>query len=166
MPVGTKGTIKGLTPLEMKELDCHILLGNTYHLGSHPTGNMMESFGGLHKYMNWDRNILTDSGGFQMVSLSKLCEISEKGVEFENPDDGKKMFLRPEDSIGIQQQIGADIIMALDDVVKTTTKGERMEEACDRTLRWYCRRKEKGREMSFMVGSERGNRKKEEEGSK
>jgi tRNA-guanine family transglycosylase len=136
MPVGTKGTIKGLTPFEMHQLDCKILLGNTYHLASHPSGEFLQNFGGLHKFMNWDGNILTDSGGFQMVSLAKLCEVSENGVEFENPDDGKRMFMRPEDSIGIQQQIGADIMMALDDVVKTTTEGERMGEACDRTLRW------------------------------
>lgn len=142
MPVGTKGTIKGLTSEEMDSLDCKILLGNTYHLAYQPGGDQMEKFGGLHQFMNWKHNILTDSGGFQMVSLSKLCEISEQGVEFESPVDKSKMFLRPEDSIKIQNQIGADIIMALDDVVKTTTVGPRMEEACDRTLRWIDRCKE------------------------
>lgn len=136
MPVGTKGCIKGLTSREMELLDCRILLGNTYHLAYQPGGDKMESFGGLHEFMNWKNNILTDSGGFQMVSLSKLCEITEEGVEFESPFDKSKMFLRPEDSMHVQNQIGADIMMALDDVVKTTTQGARMEEACDRTLRY------------------------------
>ena len=136
MPVGTKGVIKGLTSREMELLDCRILLGNTYHLAYQPGGDKMEGFGGLHQFMNWKYNILTDSGGFQMVSLSKLCEITEEGVEFESPYDKSKIFLRPEDSIHIQNQIGADIMMALDDVVKTTTVGPRMEEACDRTLRY------------------------------
>lgn len=90
--------------------------------------------------MNWKRNILTDSGGFQMVSLSKLCEITEEGVHFTNPyDEEKKIFLRPEDSIHSQNQIGSDIMMALDDVVKTTTEGNRMEEATHRTNRWIHR---------------------------
>jgi len=137
MPVGTKGVIKGLTSREMELLDCRILLGNTYHLAYQPGGDKMEEFGGLHEFMNWKYNILTDSGGFQMVSLSKLCQITEEGVEFESPFDKSKMFLRPEDSIHIQNQIGADIMMALDDVVKTTTEGPRMEEACDRTLRSF-----------------------------
>ena len=140
MPVGTKGTIKGLTSQEMESLDCWLLLGNTYHLASKPGTDYLERFGGLHKFMNWKRNILTDSGGFQMVSLSKLCEITEEGVHFTNPyDEEKKIFLRPEDSIHAQNQIGSDIMMALDDVVKTTTEGPRMEEAMHRTCRWIHR---------------------------
>ncbi len=123
MPVGTKGAIKGLTSEQMRNLDCRIMLANTYHLASKPSGNYLESVGGLHKFMNWDRNLLTDSGGFQMVSLSKLCEVSEEGVRFQNPYDASMIFLRPEDSIHTQNQIGADIMMALDDVVKTTTEG-------------------------------------------
>lgn len=137
MPVGTKGVIKGLTSREMENLDCKILLGNTYHLAYQPGSDKMEALGGLHEFMNWKYNILTDSGGFQMVSLSKLCIITEEGVEFESPFDKSKMFLRPEDSIHAQNQIGSDIMMALDDVVKTTTVGPRMEEACDRTLRYF-----------------------------
>jgi queuine tRNA-ribosyltransferase len=89
--------------------------------------------------MNWKRNILTDSGGFQMVSLSKLCEVDENGVRFEHPNTKEIMFLRPEDSIKAQNNIGSDIMMALDDVIKTTTEGPRMEEACDRTIRWIDR---------------------------
>ncbi|KAL4444470.1 hypothetical protein ABPG74_016763 [Tetrahymena malaccensis] len=139
MPVGTKGTIKGLTSQEMENLGCRLLLGNTYHLAYQPGGNYLEKVGGLHKFMNWKYNILTDSGGFQMVSLSKLCEISEEGVKFESPVDGSEMFLRPEDSVHNQNQIGADIMMALDDVVQTTTVGERMKIACERTVRWIDR---------------------------
>jgi queuine tRNA-ribosyltransferase catalytic subunit len=89
--------------------------------------------------MNWSGNILTDSGGFQMVSLSKLCKVTEEGVEFQHPETNEVMFLRPEDSIAAQNNIGSDIMMALDDVVQTTTQGPRMEEACDRTIRWIDR---------------------------
>lgn len=136
MPVGTKGTMKGLTSRQMEDLGCKILLSNTYHLGNKPGPDFLAKVGGLHKFMNWPNNILTDSGGFQMVSLSKLCEITEKGVSFKSPYDDSIMFIRPEDSIQIQNKIGSDIMMALDDVVKTTTVGPRMEEAMERTVRW------------------------------
>lgn len=139
MPVGTKGAIKGLTAEEMEALGCRILLGNTYHLAYKPTGDLLETFGGLHNFSGWKYNILTDSGGFQMVSLSKLCEITEEGVKFESPFDSSIMVLKPEDSMKIQNQIGGDIMMALDDVVKTTTEGPRMAEAADRTVRWIDR---------------------------
>ena len=139
MPVGTKGTIKGVTSEEMESLDCKILLANTYHLESNPTSEYLKEYGGLHKFMNWNRNILTDSGGFQMVSLSKLCEINENGVTFEHPNTKQILVLRPEDSIKAQNGIGSDIMMALDDVVPTTTQGPRMEEGCERTIRWIDR---------------------------
>ncbi|EGR29008.1 queuine tRNA-ribosyltransferase, putative [Ichthyophthirius multifiliis] len=134
-----KNLKKGLTSEEMENLNCRLLLGNTYHLAYQPGGDFLEKVGGLHKYMNWKYNILTDSGGFQMVSLSKLCEITEEGVRFSSPVDGSEMFLRPEDSVHTQNQIGADIMMALDDVVQTTTQGERMKIACERTVRWIDR---------------------------
>ena len=139
MPVGTKGSIKGLTPDEMENLDCWILLGNTYHLNDAPGSDFLASIGGLRNFMSWKRNILTDSGGFQMVSLSKFCEVDENGVEFEHPHKKTRMFLRPEDSIRAQVGIGADIMMALDDVVSSTLTGPRVEEACDRTIRWIDR---------------------------
>lgn len=139
MPVGTKGTIKGLTPSEVANLDCWLLLGNTYHLNNSPGADFLGLLGGLRVFMNWPRNILTDSGGFQMVSLSKFCSVTEKGVEFEHPETAAKMFLRPEDSIRAQVGIGADIMMALDDVVSSTLIGSRVEEACDRTIRWIDR---------------------------
>lgn len=150
MPVGTKGTIKSLTTEEIvsdEALDCPIILGNTYHLALQPGTDLVREMGGLHTFMHWDRAILTDSGGFQMVSLLKLAEITEEGVTFENPfiKDGEKfksqrMMLRPEDSIAHQNNIGSDIMMALDDVVSSITDNdERFEIATYRTLRWLDR---------------------------
>ena len=142
MPVGTQGTVKGLTTLELQAppLDCDIILGNTYHLGCRPGGAQLAAAGGLHSFMAWPRNLLTDSGGFQMVSLLKLADITEEGVTFQSPADGTKMLLTPEQSIALQNQIGADIIMALDDVVSSVTVSPaRFEEACHRTLRWIDR---------------------------
>lgn len=139
MPVGTKGAIKGLTSNEMESIDCWILLGNTYHLNHAPGAKFLALVGGLRNFMNWKRNILTDSGGFQMVSLSKLCEVTEEGVRFEHPHNKSLMFLKPEDSIKAQVGIGADIMMALDDVVSSVRTGPRVEEACDRTIRWIDR---------------------------
>jgi len=152
MPVGTKGTIKALTTEEIcndKALNCPIILGNTYHLALQPGTELVRDMGGLHKFMQWDRGILTDSGGFQMVSLLKLAEITEEGVTFENPflqqedkdvNDRERMLLRPEDSITHQNNIGSDIMMALDDVVSSVTDNdERFEIATYRTLRWLDR---------------------------
>jgi len=138
MPVGTQGTIKGLSSEDMQDLGCKILLSNTYHLANRPTCELLRKCGGLHKLMQWPGNILTDSGGFQMVSLLKLAEITEAGVEFEDPKkEGSRMLLTPEKSIESQNDIGADIIMALDDVVSSTcTDAERIKVATDRTLRW------------------------------
>ncbi|CAI0446267.1 unnamed protein product [Linum tenue] len=139
MPVGTQGTIKGLTTSQLEEIGCQIILGNTYHLALRPTSELIDELGGLHKFMNWSRALLTDSGGFQMVSLLHLADITENGVTFQSPVDGNPMLLTPEESIQIQNRIGADIIMALDDVVKTTTTGPRIEEAMYRTIRWIDR---------------------------
>ncbi|KAB1219973.1 Queuine tRNA-ribosyltransferase [Morella rubra] len=134
-----RGTIKGLATNQLEEIGCQIILGNTYHLALRPTSELIDEMGGLHKFMNWPRALLTDSGGFQMVSLLHLADITEKGVTFQSPVDGKPMLLTPEESIQIQNRIGADIIMALDDVVKTTITGPRIEEAMYRTLRWMDR---------------------------
>lgn len=139
MPVGTQGTMKGLTSEQLEEMNCQILLGNTYHLGLRPGEDLMRQVDGLHKFMNWKRNILTDSGGFQMVSLLKLAKITEEGVLFQSPRDGSEMLLTPEKSIELQNAIGADIIMQLDDVVHTLTTGERVEEAMLRSIRWLDR---------------------------
>eukprot|EP00002_Diphylleia_rotans_P035850 TRINITY_DN7860_c0_g1_i1.p1 TRINITY_DN7860_c0_g1~~TRINITY_DN7860_c0_g1_i1.p1 ORF type:complete len:323 (-),score=50.56 TRINITY_DN7860_c0_g1_i1:480-1448(-) len=139
MPVGTQGTVKGITCDQLREIGFHVILGNTYHLGMRPGPELLEEMGGLHKFMDWDRGILTDSGGFQMVSLLQLAEITEEGVRFQSPHDGTSMLLTPERSIELQNSIGADIIMALDDVVSSTTTGPRVEEATHRTLRWLDR---------------------------
>lgn len=140
MPVGTQGTLKGILPDQLLSLNCQILLGNTYHLSLRPGTEVLKKAGGLHKFMGWNRNILTDSGGFQMVSLIALSEITEEGVKFRSPfDDTTECMLTPEHSIQIQNIIGADIIMQLDDVVKTVTVGPRVEEAMHRTIRWIDR---------------------------
>ncbi|XP_043279928.1 queuine tRNA-ribosyltransferase catalytic subunit [Venturia canescens] len=139
MPVGTQGTLKGLLPQQLEQIGCQIMLGNTYHLGTRPGPEIMKKAGGLHKFMNWKRGLLTDSGGFQMVSLLKLAEITEKGVKFTSPYDGSECMLTPEHSIEIQNAIGADIVMQLDDVVSSTTTGPRVVEAMERTTRWLDR---------------------------
>ncbi|XP_076654913.1 tRNA-guanine transglycosylase [Halictus rubicundus] len=139
MPVGTQGTLKGLLPQQLEKLDCQIILGNTYHLGTRPGHFVMQNAGGLHNFMNWKRALLTDSGGFQMVSLLELAKITEEGVQFKSPYNESDCMLTPEHSIEIQNIIGADIMMQLDDVVKTTLTGPRIEEAMHRTYRWLDR---------------------------
>eukprot|EP00771_Trimastix_marina_P001095 gnl/Trimastix_PCT/2135.p1 GENE.gnl/Trimastix_PCT/2135~~gnl/Trimastix_PCT/2135.p1 ORF type:complete len:407 (+),score=99.78 gnl/Trimastix_PCT/2135:41-1261(+) len=142
MPVGTQGTIKGLTSEQIESVGPDgpsIILGNTYFLSLRPGADKVAALGGVHEMMNWRRNILTDSGGFQMVSLLDLAEFSEEGVRFTSPVDGTSMLLSPEKSIGLQNQIGSDIMMALDDVVSSTTTGPRVEEAMERTVRWLDR---------------------------
>lgn len=139
MPVGTQGTMKGVTPPQMEELGCQVILGNTYHLGMRPGEEVMRKVGGLHRFMNWNRGLLTDSGGFQMVSLLKLARITEEGVHFSSPHDGSPMMLTPEKSMEIQNAIGADIMMQLDDVVHTLTTEERVKEAMGRSVRWLDR---------------------------
>jgi queuine tRNA-ribosyltransferase len=125
---------------EMEALEVPLILGNTYHLALRPTTELLDDCGGLHKFMGWRRAMLTDSGGFQMVSLLKLANITEEGVTFQSPSDGSKMLLTPEKSMQLQNEIGADIMMALDDVVSSTTPSrERVEEAMHRTLRWIDR---------------------------
>jgi len=139
MPVGTQGTVKGLTTDQLMEANAQVILGNTYHLALRPGGDTVNAMGGLHEFMNWPKGILTDSGGFQMVSLLRFSSVSEEGVHFQSPVDGTDMLLTPERSIELQNQIGADIIMALDDVVSSTVTGPRVEEAMHRTLRWIDR---------------------------
>ncbi|KAK3857653.1 hypothetical protein Pcinc_036106 [Petrolisthes cinctipes] len=140
MPVGTQGTMKGLLPQQVKEAGAEIILGNTYHLGTRPGKESMKAFGGLHQLMGWDRALLTDSGGFQMVSLSALSKVTEEGVKFQSPYDGTEILLTPEESIAIQNAIGADIMMQLDDVVDVMEKDyDRFKIATHRTTRWLDR---------------------------
>lgn len=139
MPVATQASLKGITPEQLEELDCKICLNNTYHLGLKPGQEVLDQVGGAHKLQSWNRNILTDSGGFQMVSLLKLATITEEGVNFLSPHDGTPMLLTPEHSISLQNSIGSDIIMQLDDVIATLTTGPRVEEAMLRSIRWLDR---------------------------
>ncbi|KAI9489642.1 tRNA-guanine(15) transglycosylase-like protein [Zychaea mexicana] len=139
MPVGTQGTLKGLTPQQLSDLNCQIMLNNTYHLGLKPGQETLDRVGGAHKFQKWNRNLLTDSGGFQMVSLLKLAKITEEGVQFASPHDGSLMMLTPEHSMSLQNSIGADIMMQLDDVISSLTTGPRVEEAMWRSIRWLDR---------------------------
>ncbi|KAM6038345.1 queuine tRNA-ribosyltransferase catalytic subunit 1 [Chlamydotis macqueenii] len=139
MPVGTRGTAKGLTAAQLAALGCRICLGNTYHLGTQPGPEVVRRAGGLHGFMDWPHNLLTDSGGFQMVSLAQLSEVTEEGVRFRSPYGGGEILLSPEKSMEIQNALGADIVMQLDDVVSSSTTGPRVEEAMQRSVRWLDR---------------------------
>ena len=115
MPVGTNGTVKALEVENLQETGSEIILGNTYHLMLRPGDELVKNFGGLHKFSNWHKPILTDSGGFQVWSLGELAKITEEGVSFQSPYDGKKCFMSPEDSMRIQENLGSDIVMVLDE---------------------------------------------------
>src|SRR5438132_440692 len=115
MPVGTQGTVKAVSPRELRELNAQIILGNTYHLFVRPSMDVMKHFGGLHRFMNWDGPILTDSGGFQVFSLAKLRKITEEGVHFQNHLDGAPCFIGPEIAMEIQATLGSDIAMVFDE---------------------------------------------------
>ena len=142
MPVGTRGTVKTLTVEELKEMNAQIILGNTYHLFLRPGMEIMEEAGGLHKFMNWDRPILTDSGGFQVFSLAANRKIKEEGVEFRSHIDGSKQFISPEISIDIQNTIGSDIMMCFDECAPYPATYEYIEHSMERTNRWAKRCKE------------------------
>jgi len=140
MPVATQASLKGLTPQQLEETSCRLCLNNTYHLGLKPGQDVLDAVGGAHKLQGWPHNILTDSGGFQMVSLLKLATITEEGVRFLSPQDGTPMLLTPEHSVALQNSIGSDILMQLDDVLVTTSPdAARMREAMERSVRWLDR---------------------------
>lgn len=136
MPVGTVATVKGLTPAQLQEAHAQMILANTYHLHIQPGEDIIKAAGGLHQFMGWKGPILTDSGGFQVFSLSRLRQISEKGVIFRSPKDGRIIDLTPEFSIFIQNALGADVIMALDECPPGQSEYQRVKEATDRTYRW------------------------------
>ena len=143
MPVGTQATVKSLTPDELKDIvDAKIILSNTYHLYLRPGNKLVKEAGGLHKFMNWDRAILTDSGGFQVFSLGDLRTISEEGVEFKSHLDGSKHFFSPESVMEIENDLGADIIMAFDECVEYPATYEYTKQSMERTTRWAKRCKE------------------------
>ncbi len=136
MPVGTQATVKTLTKEELEAANAQIILGNTYHLWNQPGTDIMEKAGGLHKFMNWDRSILTDSGGFQVFSLAKLRDIKEEGVTFKHHKSGAKLFLSPEIAISIQNSLGSDIMMSFDECPPYPSTREYMEQSVERTIRW------------------------------
>lgn len=159
MPVATQASLKGITPEQLEDTGCRLCLNNTYHLGLKPGQEILDAIGGAHKLQGWNHNLLTDSGGyvlvkhsignkciltdhgsFQMVSLLKLATITEEGVRFLSPHDGSPMLLTPEHSISLQNTIGSDIMMQLDDVLVTTSPDKaRMREAMERSVRWLDR---------------------------
>ena len=136
MPVGTQATVKAMTKEELKEINSQIILGNTYHLHLRPGDKLVNDFGGLHGFMNWDRPILTDSGGFQVFSLGDLRDIKEEGVNFRSHIDGSKHFLSPEKSIEIQNNLGSDIMMVLDECPPGLSSREYLIPSIERTSRW------------------------------
>jgi len=142
MPVGTQATVKTMTPDELKEIGAKIILSNTYHLFLRPGHELIKEAGGLHKFMNWDRSILTDSGGFQIFSLGKLRKISEEGVEFRSHIDGSKQFLSPEIATKVQMALGSDIIMAFDECAPYPCEYDYVKNSLELTSRWLKRCKE------------------------
>lgn len=136
MPVGTLATVKTMSPEELKEMGAGIILSNTYHLWLRPGEDIVHDAGGLHPFMNWDRAILTDSGGFQVFSLSDLRQIEEEGVHFRNHLNGEKLFLSPEKAMQIQNALGSDIMMAFDECPPYPAEHKYMKSSVERTSRW------------------------------
>jgi queuine tRNA-ribosyltransferase len=136
MPIGTQGSVKAVSPRELREVNAQIILGNTYHLFVRPGLDVIKHFGGLHKFMNWDGPILTDSGGYQIFSLAKLRKITEDGVEFQNHIDGARAFISPEIAMEIQIALGSDIAMALDECVPYPCEYDYAAQSAEMTTRW------------------------------
>lgn len=149
MPVGTQGTVKAVTPENLLDMSARIILGNTYHLYIRPGHELVERFGGLHKFMNWKGAILTDSGGFQIFSLRDLAKVTEEGAAFRSHLDGSKLFLSPEDAVQVQQSLGSDIMMCLDTCIPYPATREQTVESTDLTTRWArrCRTAHTSREQ-------------------
>ena len=136
MPVGTYGTVKAMTPEELRELGAEIILGNTFHLMLRPGTEIIRQHGDLHDFMHWDGPILTDSGGFQVWSLGELRKISEEGVKFSSPVDGRKVFLGPEESMAVQRELGADIVMIFDECTPYPASEAQARDSMELSLRW------------------------------
>src|SRR6059058_5624785 len=142
MPVGTAATVKAMRPEEVRASGADIILGNTYHLMLRPGAERIARLGGLHRFMAWDRPILTDSGGYQVMSLSELTKVTEEGVAFASHIDGSRHMLSPERSIEVQRLLESDIVMAFDELVPTTSTREQQREAMERSMRWAKRSRE------------------------
>jgi queuine tRNA-ribosyltransferase len=136
MPVGTYGTVKGMLPRDIKEIDAGIILGNTFHLMLRPGTEVVKAHGDLHDFIGWDKPILTDSGGFQVFSLGKMRKISEQGVEFRSPVDGSKVTLDPEISMRVQRELGADIVMIFDECTPYPATLDEARKSMELSLRW------------------------------
>jgi queuine tRNA-ribosyltransferase len=151
MPVGTQGTVKAVTPVHLRDIGAQIILGNTYHLNLRPGSHLIRELGGLHRFMAWDGPILTDSGGFQVFSLSKLREIRDDGVAFQSHLDGAKLFLGPQEVMTIQANLGSDIAMVLDECPPWPVGRDACAAACARSLRWARRCREIAEENGFLA---------------
>jgi queuine tRNA-ribosyltransferase len=149
MPVGTAATVKAMRPAEVRAAGADIILGNTYHLMLRPTAERIAKLGGLHRFMGWDRPILTDSGGYQVMSLSELRKMSEQGVEFASHLDGSRHMLSPERSMEIQRLLGTDIVMAFDECTQWPATHEQAASSMERSMRWAKRSRE-----GFDLGAE------------
>ncbi len=152
MPVGTQATVKAMTPEELNEINSSIILANTYHLYLRPGSDLIARAGGLHEFMHWDKAILTDSGGFQVFSLSDLNEITEDGVYFQSHIDGSHHFLSPEKSMQIQKELGSDIIMAFDECPPYTDDYNYIKNSLEKTLNWGRRSKEAADSSQTLFG--------------
>ncbi len=149
--VGTIAAIKGaVSAQDLKELGCQIELSNTYHLHLRPGDKVVKDMGGLHKFMNWDRPILTDSGGFQVFSLAKLRKITEEGVSFNSHIDGRRIFMGPEESMQIQSNLASTIAMAFDECVENPAPYDYVKNSCERTLRWLVRCKDEMKRLNSL----------------
>ncbi len=157
MPVGTRASVKGLHPPLLKEAGAKIILSNTFHLALRPGSKRIAELGGLHRFMGWDGPILTDSGGYQVFSLAKLRDVSEDGVAFSSPVDGQKLFLSPEKAVEVQEELGVDIAMALDELVTAGSALDGVKAAASRTTRWAERcAKAKRHEATSLFGIVQG----------
>ena len=136
MPVGTYGTVKGMTPEELREIGAQIILGNTFHLMLRPGTEVVQAHGDLHDFTHWDGPILTDSGGFQVWSLAELRKLDERGVTFASPVDGSRIFLGPEESMAVQRALGSDIVMIFDECTPYPASHDQARESMERSLRW------------------------------
>ena len=154
MNVGTQGAIKGaLSAEDLKNIGCQVELSNTYHLHLRPGDGVVRDMGGLHKFMTWDGPILTDSGGFQVFSLSSLRKIKEEGVYFASHLDGRKIFMGPEESMQIQSNLGSDICMAFDECIENPAPYDYVKRSIDRTYRWLVRCKEENARLNSLPGT-------------
>ena len=151
MPVGTQGTVKALTPAHLREIGAQIILGNTYHLNLRPGSDLVNKLGGLHRFMGWDKPILTDSGGFQVFSLAKLRKLRDNGIEFQSHIDGKRCFLGPQEVMTIQANLGSDIAMVIDECPPWPCDRDACAAAVERSHRWAQQCKEIATDNGFLA---------------